>query len=525
MLGLPLVLIVVLPKARRVGGPAEDEELWAFLCEGTVGTIGEALGLWQMRDGYAGMILGASIPLNGLAVRIQLLNPTRKLSRERAAQLSGTESRVYRLVAVGLGAIGSQVFMNLARSGYGDWTLIDDDQLLPHNLARHALDGHSLGGTKAIMLAGSANATIDGSPIATPLVADVLAPGTEAERVAAALDAAETIVDMTASLAVARHLARDVVVRARRLSLFLNPAGSGLVLLAEDRDRQVPLDWLEMLYYRQILREQWLAGHLRAEPGRVRYARTCRDVSSTMPQEVVALFAATGSRGLRRAIESPEATIAIWEAQPDDLSVRCVPWRPTIPMERHCDGWTILTDGWLLDTVMQARSERLPNETGGVLVGCFDAQRRIVYVIDSIPSPPDSTEWPTLYIRGCAGLSERIREIHERTGGMVRYVGEWHSHPVGHDPLPSQDDQRALAWLGEHMGLDGYPGIMLIAGDHTAWHVSEQGNDTPVLPASEQRSLHAPAGESVVDTAASATLPGRHNQTSETAMEVDCNGD
>jgi len=36
-----------------------------------------------------------------------------------------------------------------------------------------------------------------------------------------------------------------------------------------------------------------------------------------------------------------------------------------------------------------------------------------VYVADTVPSPPDSKEWPTLYIRGCVGLEKEVRRIEE----------------------------------------------------------------------------------------------------------------
>ena len=42
-------------------------------------------------------------------------------------------------MAIGAGALGSLVLTNLARSGYGRLTVVDDDVLHPHNLARHTL--------------------------------------------------------------------------------------------------------------------------------------------------------------------------------------------------------------------------------------------------------------------------------------------------------------------------------------------------------------------------------------------------
>ena len=46
---------------------------------------------------------------------------------------------------MGAGALGSQVIITLARSGFGNWTIVDEDDLLPHNLARHALNGFYVG--------------------------------------------------------------------------------------------------------------------------------------------------------------------------------------------------------------------------------------------------------------------------------------------------------------------------------------------------------------------------------------------
>lgn len=472
-LELSLMLIVILPKTRRVAGDIEEEELRAFYTRRTIGEIGEALGLWQMRDGHAGLLLGAGAEPTGVDVPLELLNPTRLLSRDRAARLNGRPDAVAtRIMAVGLGALGSQVFMNLVRAGYGEWTLVDDDQLLPHNLARHALDGWSLGGAKAAMLAAAANATIAGGPIATPLVANILNPGEQAEAVRDALTTAEVVVDMSAALGGARYLARDIPNVARRLSLFLNPAGADLVLLAEDAgpDRRTPLDWAEMMYYRHLLHEDALARHHDGLAGHIRYGGGCRDVSGVISQERVALLAAIASRGLRAALNAREATIAVWRSD-EDGAVVATRARPTPIVTQMFGEWTLCTDTWVRDRMTRTRAATLPNETGGVLVGVHDMRRRIVYIVDILESPPDSVEWPTLYIRGCRGLPERLRTVAERTGGMVRYVGEWHSHPHGCSPAPSDPDRAAFAWLAEWMGLDDCPAVMAIVADTPAWYL------------------------------------------------------
>jgi proteasome lid subunit RPN8/RPN11 len=128
--------------------------------------------------------------------------------------------------------------------------------------------------------------------------------------------------------------------------------------------------------------------------------------------------------------------------------------------------WTIVLDHWLLTKLAMFRQERLPNETGGVLVGNFDTQRRICFLVDSLPSPPDSEEWPMSYIRGCEGLREKVRHIESLTLKQLGYVGEWHSHPDGCPTRPSADDYKAYSWLVGHMQTETLPGIMLIIGEN-----------------------------------------------------------
>jgi integrative and conjugative element protein (TIGR02256 family) len=137
----------------------------------------------------------------------------------------------------------------------------------------------------------------------------------------------------------------------------------------------------------------------------------------------------------------------------------------------------VCTDGWLLQRLIELRQGKLPNETGGVLVGSFDMQRKIVYIVDTIPSPSDSKEWPTVYIRGFQGLSNQMENINKLTNGGLEYVGEWHSHPDGYGCLPSVDDQKAFVSLKEHMAMEGKPVLMLIVGatNQIGWYLGQMG--------------------------------------------------
>ena len=91
-------------------------------------------------------------------------------------------------------------------------------------------------------------------------------------------------------------------------------------------------------------------------------------------------------------------------------------------------------------------------------------KNRIAYLVDIIPSPPDSVEWPTLYIRGSHGLENVVTRVRERTDNQLQYLGEWHSHPDAYGTEPSGDDKRVFGWLAEHTARDSNPPVMIIAG-------------------------------------------------------------
>jgi integrative and conjugative element protein (TIGR02256 family) len=305
--------------------------------------------------------------------------------------------------------------------------------------------------------------------VSDAIAADVLRPGIESDRLAKSLDASDVIADFSASISVARHLARDVTANARRISAFLNPSGTDLVVLAEDSIRAIPLDCLEMQYYRGIVRRPELSHHLAKPSRQTRYARSCRDLTATISEELISLHASISSRALRHALNTESATAYIWRAD-DAMSVERLDLNPAQVAEIPMGDWRLCVDQQLLATIAEIRAEKLPNETGGVLLGSFDLKRRIAYVADTIPSPPDSVERPMAYIRGCQGLLEAVHEIEGKTGGMLQYVGEWHSHPDGFSLDPSKDDRDEFAWLASYMRADGLVPLMLIAGDQSwAW--------------------------------------------------------
>ena len=476
-----LILLIVLPKTRGEIGSAENTDIYAFVCVNEksengkfppVWEIGEQAGVWKIEDKQIGHFIKFDESKRGESIKLLMLSPCPALSRQNATLWGGTKKRnENRITAVGMGALGSQVFLNLIRVADGEWTLIDKDILLPHNFVRHAAYAAS-GIAKAELLALIANRTIEEPAIANAIVADVLAPSRKADELVRAYSEAQVILDFSASQAVARHLALDVEATARRISLFLNPTGFDLVMLVEDSERTIKLDSLEMQYYRLLINNAELRTHLELPGGQIRYSDACRETSNQILPENVALCAAIGSRNLRQMFEQAQAVIAIWRTD-EDGQARKFSAAPARSFIFEANGWTIKTDEVLLNKIRSQRKTHLPVETGGTLIGSYDMQRKIIYVVDALPPPADSVQQQTHFIRGSYGLKPQIEVIERITLGNLQYVGEWHSHPAGYSAKPSEDDSMLLALLAAQQHKDGNPALVLIIGENDiSWHVA-----------------------------------------------------
>ena len=273
------------------------------------------------------------------------------------------------------------------------------------------------------------------------------------------------ILDFAASVAVSRSLAIDSAATGRRAAAFLSPSGHDLVVLVEDAARTVRLDELEMSYYAAVVEDATLEGHLKAT-GHLRYGQSCRDLSGQIEQAHLAINSGIAAKALRAAIAQDGPVAKVWRTDPVTLEVHAVEIDPR-PMKRFTAGeWTILVRPGLMETIWNRREARLPDETGGVLLGDFDTSRKLIYLVGALATPADSKEDQASFIRGSYGLPEAVAEIETKTQQMLRYAGEWHSHPTGYGVLPSGDDVGLYSFMARQMAVEGYPPIMLIAGDN-----------------------------------------------------------
>ena len=466
VLSAHLVIVIRLPKRRRKGSPVESVEVRAFQAQDSVGVVGTRLGIKWHSSKVDDLKSVTAQQQARSETRLTLLNVRETLSKQSARRSNGLSQLISnpRVTAIGAGALGSPVMTNLTRSGYGSLTIVDEDVLHPHNLARHTLGASYVGWYKAEALAAELSQIMSEEPPVQSIVANVLYPGDKTGALEAVCQGSDLILDMAASIPVSRHLVHSIKSDSRRVSLFLNPSGKALTLLAEDTGREIPLDSLEMQFYRAIVRDPDLRSLLDS-PDQNRIGQTCRDLSAEISQYDVAMHGGMGSRSVQQVSESDRARIRTWLLDGHDNYGLVMNIEPAVPMKLTKEEWTVILDSELLDTLARMRECRLPNETGGVLIGSRDRTRKILYVVDALPSPPDSQELKTSYIRGTKGLSEEVERIMRITGSNLEYIGEWHSHPDGHSVEPSARDNQLLNWIRAGMEKAAETGLMCIIGE------------------------------------------------------------
>jgi predicted dinucleotide-binding enzyme len=468
-----IAVIVEMPIVSPRGDQQPGTDMRAFITPQSAGDVGVALGVALKQEsrsegsriGYVKAIgTAAPEPAALAAIPVQSAEVHLEFARDLAARLAGHDAPdTRRAVLVGAGAIGSHIADCLAREGRFEWTVIDDDRLLPHNLARHIARNADVTGPKAEIVANHVNGIIAGDAIARPIVANVLAPEPAADAVAEALANADIVIDCTASVVAARALS-DHDSGARRVSAFFNPSGEAAVVLAEPQDRSTTLRDLEAQYLGLILRTPRLGDHLGKLAETIAYTGACRAITNRIPQSRAAILSGLAANGLSAAADSPEGAISVWT-----LSANGEVARDTAALERvwryTAHGWTLAIDDGLIRRIRAMRNARLPVETGGVLFGLVDIPAKRMHLVDAAPAPPDSIEKVGEFVRGVVGVEEMMEDVQRRTAGQIRYVGEWHSHPPRFSARPSTVDGRQLDWLAALMGMDAMPALMVIAAD------------------------------------------------------------
>jgi len=466
-----IIFFFSVPLTRFLSSDVEKTDYIAFFTSKTLKDIGIIYGfLGKMPDSSfksTGIIIGPKPEIGDTkTIGLMQLRINFFLDSNLAASCNNVSLYNEYIVAIGLGSLGSQIINNLVRSGFGKWKLIDEDIFLPHNAARHILSSSCSGYLKTNICKSYFNNTIDEILVDEVLCLDILNPKqNEKEKLLDILKNQNFIFDFSASIAVSRYLANNNTF-TRTLSAFLTPDGKNLIIAAEDEKREIRIDWLEMIHYREVINRTELFNSLNTATYH-RYGNSCRDISVKLSQDDFSIWSGFASKRIREIVSNEDASLDIfcrcdYEIKQIKVNISCI-------TKLKLSLWEVIFDDYLLNKMSEFREKSLPNETGGVLLGNFDNEHERCYIVDFISSPSDSDELPLSFIRGCKELQEKVQDIEEKTLGQVRYIGEWHSHPNNCSVDPSIADINTFNWLKSIMDFDSLPSIMMIIGENKAY--------------------------------------------------------
>jgi len=172
----------------------------------------------------------------------------------------------------------------------------------------------------------------------------------------------------------------------------------------------------------------------------------CGSHTMVMPDTRVSLYAAGIAERARQFLEggatqNGELWIGTLEANELQVSWRLVELGQTKVLSvKAKNKWEIRILEQASNQILKEAERYEEIETGGVLIGRISLTRRCFTISRVIEAPPDSKRSQNSFILGTQGLKKKVKEIHDKSGGFLNYVGTWHSHPKGGEPSALDKD-------------------------------------------------------------------------------------
>jgi len=397
------------------------------------------------------------------------------LSSELLARTSGIPlaDTSQPLVVLGCGSLGSKIAMQLGRAGFGSMTFVDNEFMLPHNTARHAL---IMGQTSVLVpprksdlmkTAFEALSHLQSRAFDTNAVTLLVDPTKFAETVP---QNTALIVDATASLQVLAAETQSSALNqspARLVRIVMHGQGRCVAVLLEGLGRASRVDDLTAFLFERCRSAPELRTSIAgdsSEPTRIFVGDNCRSLTMPMSDAVVSRSASLAGLQLEHWLVDglpQEATLCTGVSDAEGLGMA---WTraslgPTTALEVADDGgWSIR----ILHPVAQAiHADALrwgELETGGALVGHISFENRTIIIASIVDAPRDSIWERSRFVLGTNGLIQNLRAAHETSLGHLAFIGTWHSHPKG--GAHSSIDRDTLRHIAEDAA--GLPAVSLV---------------------------------------------------------------
>jgi integrative and conjugative element protein (TIGR02256 family) len=127
---------------------------------------------------------------------------------------------------------------------------------------------------------------------------------------------------------------------------------------------------------------------------------------------------------------------------------------------------------WIAASVLRSldaeATDRTPNETGGILLGYWSAAGREAVVSDWIGPGPRARHARTSFIPDHEYQEAELARRYARSGRMLSYLGDWHTHPKG-APTLSARDIRTLRRIATTAEAGAPTPVMVVLAGGNPW--------------------------------------------------------
>ncbi len=433
---IPIAITLCARRPCHVIGSTSDIELLPYLIE------------IRALEGRTSLFPGGDEEPVAPMMQLDRANPT-LLRRVSGAPAVG------QVAMLGSGSVGSKMAVHLARSGIEVPILCDEDLLMPHNMARHALARTPLASYKASELAKELALLGQEPQVYKEDLVGALS--TREGRRAVLPKNASFAVNTTASLSVREALSalppKELKLRLAEAALF--GRGHGGFLLVEGAEHNPTLsDLIAEIYARPSSSR---ARNLMVDPEHglteVQIGQGCGSLTMPMTDSRLSSMTAGLTEKLVEEMTEPNkfGRVIVGATEAGSLNTtwheRTVPPFIAVPIE-PTDGWTLRISQRVLDDIRADIALYPGVETGGVMIGSCSARLKTITLVDVIPAPPDSDRSAGRFVLGTSGLKKAIEERHRQSGGTLFDIGTWHSHLSDHGPSPT-DRQTAKELAAE----------------------------------------------------------------------------
>jgi len=370
------------------------------------------------------------------------------LSSSLAQKLSLSKNQE-KTVFIGAGALGSKLLFHYARSGNFNIKAIDNDYFSPHNIVRHDLFMDSSGVNKAkAVIQKIKSFLVDNSSL------DYY-EGSIFNYDVNLLKDYKWLIDTSASLNVQNWLInsklKEVPNRARVEIAYKGNLGF-LYIEGENQNPRIDdlVNYVYFLGIRDRTISDWLNEENKKKEGNdydiVDIGIGCNSPTVIMSNDSMSFHASIFSKILNHEYDrkyiGDKGLLNISYISNDGFKINSYSF--LIP--KFCifdchnkSGWEIRIIDNVLSKMKLEAAKYNRYETGGIFIGICNYKTKTIHVFDTILAPKDSKRSKGYFYRGIEKLPEQVKQIKKITGGMIGYIGEWHTHPMELDFLSAID--------------------------------------------------------------------------------------